>query len=450
MTLAKKGTLTLNAIVQISKVPVRQVKECLLVLMHHNMLYYHQHLPPNSGSNDEMVIVYRLSISAIIIRLAYPLLLANFHGNQFLFDVVKNGRMSLGDKDDDAECVALINEGYLEYCTSSSNLWIDHDNKNNPPANSVTSTTQQQQQGSPTTKKIKTKSVIGGGATSFVRLNNEAIIEMIKRKMIIKCTGKRINSTAASLMAVVLDCGTVKDGGGGKVSTFQINNKMNEMNLSPLLLVDGDGKCSKSPLVQYLNVMCDNLDFFIPDPSGRSDCYSINNEKANLRIKMTLVESFINQRFGSTSTRIFRIIGAHKMVEEKTISKIAMIPAKDTRDRLYQLLKLGLVILQPVSKSLDHAAARTIHLWSLEPNQTIFTAFSTLCLKGLVNLLEREAFELDKNSLLIKKSERSDVLVDPSLLGESEHLQLAKLDKIRFRITLNVLCVVEEYLVCVK
>lgn len=59
-----------------------------------------------------------------------------------------------------------------------------------------------------------------------------------------------------------------------------------------------------------------------------------------------LCEQYISDRFGDSSLRIYRLLKLKQLLEEKQISKLAMISLKDVRERLFQLHKNGLVSIQ--------------------------------------------------------------------------------------------------------
>ena len=59
-----------------------------------------------------------------------------------------------------------------------------------------------------------------------------------------------------------------------------------------------------------------------------------------------LCEKYVQDRFGDDSFKIFRLLGAKQLLEEKQISKLAMLSLKDVRERLFQLHKCGFISIQ--------------------------------------------------------------------------------------------------------
>lgn len=54
----------------------------------------------------------------------------------------------------------------------------------------------------------------------------------------------------------------------------------------------------------------------------------------------------MRERFGSKAFRVFRLLLMKKMLEQKQVSDMAMIPAKEAKEILYTLLTEGFVSLQ--------------------------------------------------------------------------------------------------------
>lgn len=63
-------------------------------------------------------------------------------------------------------------------------------------------------------------------------------------------------------------------------------------------------------------------------------------------MKQRTVESIVHHKFGSNSARIFRLLMAKKQLEQKQIASFAMVPIKETRERLYKMLEHNYVQLQ--------------------------------------------------------------------------------------------------------
>ena len=58
------------------------------------------------------------------------------------------------------------------------------------------------------------------------------------------------------------------------------------------------------------------------------------------------VEGIVRERFGSKCLRVFRLLLLKKVLEQKQVVDMAMIPSKEARELLYSLLAENFVSLQ--------------------------------------------------------------------------------------------------------
>ena len=58
------------------------------------------------------------------------------------------------------------------------------------------------------------------------------------------------------------------------------------------------------------------------------------------------IESIIKERFGSKCFRVFRLLLMKKMLEQKQVAEMAMIPSKEAKELLYVLMAENYVTLQ--------------------------------------------------------------------------------------------------------
>ena len=79
-----------------------------------------------------------------------------------------------------------------------------------------------------------------------------------------------------------------------------------------------------------------------------------------------VIESVVHQRFGLLAKRIFRLLFVNRRLDQKEISKMAMLPIKQTREILYKLFKSEYVKIQEVSRTSDHAPSRTLYFWYVD------------------------------------------------------------------------------------
>jgi hypothetical protein len=98
---------------------------------------------------------------------------------------------------------------------------------------------------------------------------------------------------------------------------------------------------------------------------------------------------------------------------------------KKSRAVLYEMLEAGLVFLQEVPKSLDHAAAKTIFLWYVDVSMTcqilLINAYKTMN-----NIKHQEKSQYDRFAVLLEKTSRTDVISGEASLSEHETQNLQK------------------------
>jgi len=157
--------------------------------------------------------------------------------------------------------------------------------------------------------------------------------------------------------------------------------------------------------------------------------------------------AYVQSRFGQPSARILRILLANRFLEERSVAKSAMLTGKEAKERLYILLQHGLVHLQEVPKTADHAPSRTIYLWTV-PQERVRLLMTDRAKKTFVNLMERIQHERSRYRLLIAKTERSDVAANPAgLLSSVERAQLEALNHVLGRLEFQISRIALEYVI---
>lgn len=434
---------------------MRQVKEALFVLIQHNLVQYKAATDEDSTMKATL---YRIDIDASILRLAYPIFydfLKRHYGNdskvaELFQDVLKNGRLAV-DSTLKTSLEKVVTAGLLEYVCGESSVYESVPSLKrkieSPSKKRVTMTTLH----SPIKmKRSKLNVAPESDELLFVRINVDGFLRSLFQENLVKHVSCSINESAG----VVIDASLAVLGGKLDSSTtfgsFQVGARVPT---DYKLLVDnrgGNNMSSEKPAVsQYLDYFCQNLGFFERIDHRADGLYHIDFEKAIECLRLASIEAYVRSKFGQASLRILRILQDRKMLEEKTISKLAMVSPKETRERLYILLDAGMVALQEVPKTLDHAPSRTFYLWHI-PLSSVYASFSTMHLKAAVNLLDRLQSECTSNKTLIAKSERSDVVANPTLLNQTERRQLSFLRNSLNRLTFTLQSIMREYLLFCK
>ncbi|MBN3324675.1 RPC3 polymerase, partial [Atractosteus spatula] len=74
--------------------------------------------------------------------------------------------------------------------------------------------------------------------------------------------------------------------------------------------------------------------------------FVINLHRALTNLARATLESAVQERFGSRSARIFRLLLRKRHLEQKQVEDFAMIPAKEAKEMMYRMLSENLVQLQ--------------------------------------------------------------------------------------------------------
>lgn len=401
-------------IIQSSGLPVKVVKEALFVLIQHSLVTF--------DANP----FYRLDMDAVLSRLAFGRMAAwvgekvSEAAADLLLQVIAAGRVEKVDPLLDAHVSALIECGALERLElSSSGNEATGSNKPEPKRRKPNSPA------TPTFLRVRVKEF-----SRFVLLHDR----------LVQLARLRLNDSAGEVMSCIVRYHS----SSAAFSAMQLMSKLAKEGLDfPL---DGGGEGRSGPLQQYLLILASHFDFL----RCENNVFRFDRARAVRFCRLGLLEAFVKNRFGQPSLRVFRILLAKKMVEERQIAKLSMLPGKEVRERLYQLLRHGLVQMQEVPRSADHAPSRTIFLWTVPEtanhanpaSSALFRTAAGRHAHALVNLRDLAHLERRRHAQLLAKVERTDVAANLDLLGEGEKRQLSSL-----RRTLQVLQVKSDELV---
>jgi len=212
--------------------------------------------------------------------------------------------------------------------------------------------------------------------------------------------------------------------------------------ISSGLVTSSSKKPSDFSLVkEYLGLLssADN-----PTPAGRAASFvSLGSSKVQVefeiigrRLRRRVLEAVTRERHGDDSVRILRLLLDTGKMDEKQISKITMMAAKDVRPLLSALATDSLISTQEVPKGADRNPTRTFYLWHVD----LLKAYSTLLgnlYKTLYNIGVRRRAEQEDPGVkaVLDKRERSDVSQDESLLTRMEREVLKEWENKREKLT---------------
>ncbi|XP_046870423.1 DNA-directed RNA polymerase III subunit RPC3 [Hypomesus transpacificus] len=186
---------------------------------------------------------------------------------------------------------------------------------------------------------------------------------------------------------------------------------------------------SRPILDQYLSLMVDDpMEFVGRSGDSGGGMYVVNLHRALTNLARATLESVVQERFGSRSARIFRLLLRKRHLEQKQVEDFAMIPAKEAKDMLYTLLSENLVQLQEIPKTPDHAPSRTFYLYTVNQLSAARLLLQH-CYKTVANLIERRLFETKENKRLLEKSQRIEAILASLQASGAEPEQLTEVEE---------------------
>ncbi|XP_060906471.1 DNA-directed RNA polymerase III subunit RPC3 [Labrus mixtus] len=182
-------------------------------------------------------------------------------------------------------------------------------------------------------------------------------------------------------------------------------------------------------LDQYLTLLVDDpMEFVGKAGESGGGMYVVNLHRALANLARATIESVVQERFGSRSARIFRLLLRKRHLEQKQVEDFAMIPAKEAKDMLYTLLSENLVQLQEIPKTPDYAPSRTFYLYTVNQLPTARMLLQN-CYKTVANLIERRLFETKDNKRLLEKSQRIEAILASLQASGAEPEQLTEVEE---------------------
>lgn len=164
--------------------------------------------------------------------------------------------------------------------------------------------------------------------------------------------------------------------------------------------------------------------------------FAVNFEKLRYTMKRKVMEGLVQERYGVATCRILRILIERGKLDESQVQKLAMLPPKDTREKLALLKTKGFVEIQEIPRSADRAPGRCFHLWYV-PVEKCYQELLVDSYRIICNLQQRKQNELAIRKRLIDKINRKDVIENPELLSEGEKREIAAMDKILERLEVS-------------
>ncbi|TFK55025.1 hypothetical protein OE88DRAFT_1653647 [Heliocybe sulcata] len=268
----------------------------------------------------------------------------------------------------------------------------------------------------------------------YFRVNYDRYNVHIRNKLIEFAVRERYNNGAATVMRAVLKATegkqlSIAEPRSDPLSLATIASHIPDDDdlSSGLVLPSSHKKPSDIALIKdYLGMLAcaDN-----PTAAGRSASFvSFGGSKIQVefeivcrRLRRRILEAVTRERHGDDAVRLVRLLMDTGKMDEKQISKVAMMAQKDVRPLLSALSADSLVSLQDVPRTADRNPVRTFYLWYVDLAKA-YTMLLDFLYKSLYNIGTRRQAEAHDPAVkaVLDKRERSDVMQDERLLTTVE------------------------------
>ncbi|XP_010883125.1 DNA-directed RNA polymerase III subunit RPC3 isoform X2 [Esox lucius] len=271
-------------------------------------------------------------------------------------------------------------------------------------------------------KKAKMDSESCGDEGIYWQVNFERFHQHFRDQAIISAVASKLDQTSSEIVRTMLRMSEVTT---TPTAAYTQPLSANEIFRS----LPPNYSISRPILDQYLSLLVDDpMEFVGKSGDSGGGMYVVNLHRALANLARATLESVVQERFGSRSARIFRLLLRKRHLEQKQVEDFAMIPAKEAKDMLYTLLSENLVQLQEIPKTPDHAPSRTFYLYTVNQLPTARLLLQH-CYKTVANLIERRLFETKENKRLLEKSQRIEAILASLQASGAEPEQLTEVEE---------------------
>lgn len=272
------------------------------------------------------------------------------------------------------------------------------------------------------TKRAKMDTETHGDEGIYWQVNFERFHLHFRDQAIITAVANKLDQTSSEIVRTMLRMSEVTT---SPTATCTKPLSSNEIFRS----LPSNYSISRPILDQYLTLLVDDpMEFVGKAGESGGGMYVVNLHRALANLARATIESVVQERFGSRSARIFRLLLRKRHLEQKQVEDFAMVPAKEAKDMLYTLLSQNLVQLQEVPKTPDYAPSRTFYLYTVNQLATARMLLQN-CYKTVANLIERRQFESKESKRLLEKSQRIEAILASLQASGAEPEQLTEVEE---------------------
>lgn len=256
---------------------------------------------------------------------------------------------------------------------------------------------------------------LGDGGV-FWRVKETKFSQIARDQAIIEAVSNKMDENAANLIRIVLKF----------VDTSVTATKAQRSNLvsKPMTSIDiqkemrNEYQMDSTMVEKYLSLIVQDS-FRVLEKIGdfSGGAYSVDFKRASSLLCHAHIESYVRERFGSRGLRIFNVVMEKVQVEEKQIVDFSLIPSKDCKAKIYEMVNDGVLTITELSKTSDHAPSRTFYLFRVDTYE-IAKKLINNSLKALFNLMLKREHLSAENKRLLEKSAKIDAMIE-ALVAQS-------------------------------
>eukprot|EP00898_Chlorokybus_atmophyticus_P007903 jgi/Chlat1/8113/Chrsp75S07579 len=272
--------------------------------------------------------------------------------------------------------------------------------------------------------------VTGSEAEVLWRVNTEEFDRILKHEACVEYVSSRFGGAAAALCSALLAQSRKFEAPVPEVMSLTWS-----LDLLVEAVQSGSGvvthtRMTESQASALLRQMENDIDAPVVttvDPIAPS--FAVRIQGVLGRIRDNEVEAVVRGRFGTPACRIYRLLVRRRLLEQKQIAEMSMLPVKDARELLYRLLRERYLSLQEVARTADHAPARTFYLWRADASAACELATQQVH-RTAYNVRERLHFELQQEQEVLDLLEAQAASATGVTITAAQRLQLERVRRV--------------------
>ncbi|CAG8593213.1 18383_t:CDS:10 [Dentiscutata erythropus] len=484
--LLQKGRLTLPVIAKLSKFTLTKTRECLFILIQHNLVYW-----ADARESQKIGIYYSIEIDEILARLNFGIYIKNAnewiesrHASELVKYILLNGKVTFGGLVEDQKINKKssrykdIKETFSKMIEKKYILSVDFTDSKS--ARDKASEAEQRELAKvtnfiPTKKQMaEAKAKLAANLDSedtaigskrrlnlenldrptkqqkgeitiddnqYFRVNYEKFNVKERNKRFAKFVRDRINRSAGTIIKYILDiadCDKASEVESCSISLYRIlkiiPESKDELFGQQMKTEKGKTVTRESLIKQYLDhLIDDDANILCKRDENMGGMYFVRYNALCESLKQQVFENIILEKFGTKGARILKVLHTKQKLDEKAITAFTLMSVTDVRQKLIELLNAGFAQVQEVPRSGDRAPSRTFFFWYVDYNKCYEIILNNYY-RTLANI-HQVRFEQESGAArLLDKKEKEDALKQLNsntfiqLLTENETKALSDLE----------------------